>query len=164
MISKPTPFLLFVGLLLLMRELPAQAQPFQFDYTSSTPFQETSSGDFLESNTIQSIYRNPVSTNNAGERNGLPPTTTDSFVYEAGGMAELIYGDEGTGAIPPYFDFSAEHRIEAGISGTRAQGLTTSHSSPLPSTFGGDEFYMPESWRVLDSTTGLSIQSPPGQP
>jgi hypothetical protein len=164
MISKPIIFLLSLGLLLLMEEPPAQAQPYQFDYTSSIPFQETSSGDFLESKTIQSIYRNPVSTYNAGERNGLPPTSTDSFVYEAGGMAELIYGDEGTGAIPPFFDFEADHRIEAGTSGRRAEGLSTGHSSPLPSTFGGDEFYMPEAWRMLDSTTGLSVPVTPEQP
>lgn len=162
MIFKPR--LLLAILLLLSKSLPAQAQPYQFDYTSSTPFQETSNGGVIESKTIESIYRNPLNTSDSRERNGLPPTSTDSFVYEAGGMAELIYGDEGTGRIPPFFEFSSDHRIEAGIFGKRAEGLTTGHSSPLPSTYGGDEFYMPEPWRVLDSSTGLSLPLPPEQP
>ena len=34
-------------------------------------------------------------------RNGLPPTTTDSFVYEAAEHAEHIYGDEGIDGPPP---------------------------------------------------------------
>jgi hypothetical protein len=74
----------------------------------------------------------------------------DSFVYEAGGMAELIYGDEGTTDIPPYFGFDQSHRINSGITGTRAQGLTTGHGSYLPNAWGGDEFVGPE-WSMSGS-------------
>ncbi len=73
-------------------------------------------------------------------RNGLPPTRLDSFVKEAGGSAWHIYGDEGTYSIPPFFEFTPGHRIERGITGGRAAGLTTSHGSALPPAWGGDEF------------------------
>ncbi len=77
-------------------------------------------------------------------RNGLPPTRLDSFVKEAGGHAWHIYGDEGTYSIPPFFEFSPIHRIERGINGPRAAGLTTQHGSPLPPAWGGDEFVKTE--------------------
>ncbi len=77
-------------------------------------------------------------------RNGLPPTRLDSFVKEAGGHAWHIYGDEGTYSIPPFFEFSPVHRIERGINGPRAAGLTTQHGSPLPPAWGGDEFVKTE--------------------
>jgi hypothetical protein len=74
-------------------------------------------------------------------RNGLPPTTLDSFVYEAAERAEEIYGDEAErGEIPPYNWFTKEHRINAGINGTRDAGLTTGHGSYLPDAWGADEF------------------------
>lgn len=76
-----------------------------------------------------------------GMRNGLPPTTLDSFVYEAAERAEEIYGDEAErGEIPPYNSFTKEHRINAGITGTRDAGLTTGHGSYLPDAWGADEF------------------------
>src|ERR1700729_3585022 len=62
-------------------------------------------------------------------RNGLPPTSMDSFVYEAAGMQDLIYGDEGVQDIPPYFEFTPENRINSGSFGTRDAGLTTGHST-----------------------------------
>lgn len=71
---------------------------------------------------------------------GLPPTSMDSFVYEAGGNAEDIYGDEGIYDIPPYFEFTKPHRIEAGIHGIRRAGLTTLHGSYMPDAWGGDEW------------------------
>ena len=77
-------------------------------------------------------------------RNGLPPTRLDSFVKEAGGHAWHIYGDEGTTSIPPFFEFSPIHRIERGITGARAAGITTQHGSPLPPAWGGDEFVKTE--------------------
>jgi hypothetical protein len=77
-------------------------------------------------------------------RNGLPPTRLDSFVKEAGGHAWHIYGDEGTYSIPPFFEFSPIHRIERGITGARAAGITTQHGSPLPPAWGGDEFVKTE--------------------
>jgi hypothetical protein len=72
-------------------------------------------------------------------RNGLPQTSLDSFVLNAGGAAEQIYGDEGTDGPPPYDEFTAGHRIQAGIQGNAA-GLTTGHGSYLPCAWGGDEF------------------------
>jgi hypothetical protein len=82
--------------------------------------------------------------NNSGNNNqmvnGLPATNMDSFVYQAGGSAELIYGDEGVDDIPPYFEFTKEHRIAAGITGQRSAGLTTGHGSYLPDAWGGDEW------------------------
>lgn len=63
----------------------------------------------------------------------LPPTRLDSFVKEAGGMAELIYGDEGDDGLPPYFEFDSSHRIERGI---QSGGLTTGHKSGLPEAWG----------------------------
>jgi len=73
-------------------------------------------------------------------RNGLPPTRLDSFVKEAGGHAWHIYGDEGTYSIPPFMEFTPIHRIERGITGPRAAGMTTSHGSALPPAWGGDEY------------------------
>jgi hypothetical protein len=63
----------------------------------------------------------------------LPPTTTDSFVNNAAGSAELIYGDEGTDGLPPYYGFTPEHYIGSGI---YSIGLTTGHGSLLPSAWG----------------------------
>jgi hypothetical protein len=73
-------------------------------------------------------------------RNGLPPTSLDSFVANAGGNAERIYGDEGIYSRPPYDEFTADHRINAGITGDRDAGLTTGHGSILPDAWGNDEF------------------------
>lgn len=70
-----------------------------------------------------------------GGRNGLPPTELSGFVR--GGSAEAIYGDEGADGIPPYFEFTAAHRIQRGIT---SNGLTTGHGSVLPAAWGGDEF------------------------
>lgn len=44
---------------------------------------------------------------------GLPATTLDSFVMNAGGAAEVIYGDEGTSDIPPLFGFTEGNTINA---------------------------------------------------
>ena len=54
-----------------------------------------------------------------GGLGNLPPTRLDSFVKNAGGNAETIYGDEGTESIPPLFDFDS---INSGIT---SSGLTT---------------------------------------
>lgn len=78
-----------------------------------------------------------------GLRNGLPPTTLDSFVYEAGAHAEHIYGDEGVNGPPPYMGFGKSHRINAGIMDQRDAGLTTGHGSYMPDSFGKDEFIAP---------------------
>lgn len=76
----------------------------------------------------------------SGTVRGLPPCTMDSFVRNAEGMADLIYGDEGTDGPPPFQEFDAIHRIDAGIFGDRNKGLTTGHRSHLPSAWGNDEF------------------------
>ena len=54
-----------------------------------------------------------------GGLGNLPPTRLDSFVRNAGGKAETIYGDEGAGSLPPLFDFNS---INSGIT---SSGLTT---------------------------------------
>jgi len=85
-------------------------------------------------------------------RNGLPPTLMDSFVMNSvlNGTSFMVYGDEGSGnandgfgGLPPLSNFTYEDRIERGISGTTAAGLTTGHSSYLPSATGFDEFIAP---------------------
>lgn len=63
----------------------------------------------------------------------LPRTTLDSFVYQAGGQAEQIYGDEGVMGLPPINGLGGGNVINAGITGQRAAGLTTNHRSDLPS-------------------------------
>jgi hypothetical protein len=73
-------------------------------------------------------------------RNHLPPTIMDSFVLQAKSDAEIIYGDEGTTSIPPYFGFEKCSRINAGIMDERDQGLTTGHGSYMPDAAGRDEF------------------------
>jgi len=147
----------------------------QWDPSGTTPFTETAI-DPQQANGMQdlqaqeqqitSIYYNPLDQSRAQTVNGLPPTMMDSFVYEAGGNAEMIYGDEGTTDIPPYFGFEPENHISAGISGTRARGLTTGHGSgwngskALPSAWGGDEFgetYAPEFY-----TSGSPYPNSPG--
>lgn len=63
----------------------------------------------------------------------LPKTTLDSFVRNAGGMADMIYGDEGADGLPPFFGFSEGHRIQRGI---HSGNLSTGHRSNLPSAWG----------------------------
>jgi hypothetical protein len=93
-------------------------------------------------------------TSTGAMRNGLPATTTDSFVYQAAGQAELIYGDEGVYDIPPDFEFTKDHRIAAGIFGQRDAGLTTGHGSLLPDAWGGDEFVKGPEFDVSGPTMG----------
>jgi len=90
--------------------------------------------------------------------NGLPPTTMDSFVYEAKDQAEHIYGDEGTDGLPPYYGFDYVHRINNGISGQRDAGLTTGHGSYLPSAWGADEFIAPPGEMSQSGTNGGNPQ------
>ncbi len=68
-----------------------------------------------------------------GNGKRLPKTTLDSFVRNAGGSADQIYGDEGAGGLPPFFGFSSGHRIERGINSGQ---LTTGHRSNLPEAWG----------------------------
>lgn len=75
-----------------------------------------------------------------GVRNGLPPCRLDSFVQEAGGHAEHIYGDEGVEGLPPYEGFGKPHRINTGIMDVRDAGLTTGHGTLMPDAWGRDEF------------------------
>ncbi|MBX9938546.1 MAG: hypothetical protein K2Y32_04805 [Candidatus Obscuribacterales bacterium] len=74
------------------------------------------------------------------QRRNLPPVRMDSFVQQAGGMAESIYGDESFNGPPPYYNFTRDHRINTGIVGTRDAGLTTGHGSLMPSAWGADEY------------------------
>lgn len=66
----------------------------------------------------------------------LPRTTLDSFVYQAGGQAEQIYGDEGVMGLPPINGLGGGNVINAGIRSNGndpSRGLTTGHRSDLPS-------------------------------
>jgi hypothetical protein len=78
--------------------------------------------------------------NRPAAKNSLPPCNLDSFVYQAGAQAEMIYGDEGVTDIPPLFGFTSASRISAGITGINDAGLTTGHGSYMPSAAGADEF------------------------
>lgn len=89
--------------------------------------------------TLQPARFNLLSSSN----NTLPSVSTDSFVKNAGGNAETIYGDEGSQSLPPYYGFDYSHRINAGISGQTDQGLTTGHGSYMPSAWGADEILAP---------------------
>ncbi len=72
-----------------------------------------------------------------GTLNGLPPTSLDSFVRNAGGHAEAIYGDEGTNSWPPLSGFGPGNTINAGIVGQRSKTITTGHGgSRLPTASG----------------------------
>ncbi|HEY9679885.1 MAG TPA: hypothetical protein V6C76_17915 [Drouetiella sp.] len=77
----------------------------------------------------------------------LMPTTMDSFVRQAQGNAELIYGDEGHEGPPPFSEFEYMNRINNGIFDTRDKGLTTGHGTELPSAWGRDEFLGAEWYR-----------------
>jgi hypothetical protein len=61
----------------------------------------------------------------------LPVTNLDSFVYQSG-MSDSIYGDEGMDGLPPMMGMDESHTIGSGIS---SGGLTTGHSSNLPSAW-----------------------------
>lgn len=93
--------------------------------------------------------------------NGLPITSTDGFVENAGADAEPIFGGEGGNGRPVYEGFDPSHRIERGIHGDRADGLTTGHGSPLPSASGGDEFVKPEPFSQVGSSGGGTTWSKP---
>ena len=150
MVKRAFALSVFISALLTA---PCFAQAMQFDPSQNSPFTETqidpssnatTANMNPQANIITGIYYNPLNQSGAQTVNGLPPTMMDSFVYNAGGMAELIYGDEGTTDIPPYFVFDQSHRINTGISGVDAAGLTTGHGSVLPNAWGGDEFVGPE--------------------
>jgi len=97
--------------------------------------------------------------NNRTNARGLPHTQLDSFVYQAGPMAEQIYGGDNSGLFP-YFGFSKGHRIDAGIAGQRRAGLTTGHGSFLPDAWGADEILAPPGeWSTTGSNSGPSISA-----
>lgn len=89
----------------------------------------------------------------AQKRNGLPPTQMDSFVRQAAGNAENIYGDEGHEGPPPFMYFEYENRINSGIYDIRDKGLTTGHGSYMPSAWGRDEFLGAE-WSQSGANNG----------
>jgi len=110
----------------------------------------------------------------SGLRNGLPATAMDSFVYEAGPNAEAIYGDEsipignGTYSLPPGVSptpiagFEKISRIDSGIYGQRAAGLTTGHGSYMPDAWGRDEFTNGGPEFSLSGNTSPVLAQPPG--
>jgi hypothetical protein len=89
-----------------------------------------------------SALQNALTGSARGGSNGLPPTNLDSFVYQSGYNTN-IYGDEGTTDIPPLDSFQKQNRINAGINGQNAAGLTTGHGSYMPDAWGADEFLAP---------------------
>lgn len=68
--------------------------------------------------------------------NRLPDTTLDSFVKNAGGEAEFIYGDEGTDQQPKMNGLTRANTISHGFHGIDNLGLTTGHGSYLPDASG----------------------------
>lgn len=92
---------------------------------------------------------------------GLPPTSMDSFVRQAAGNAENIYGDEGHEGPPPFDEFVYQNRINSGIYDIRDKGLTTGHGSYLPSAWGNDEFLGAE-WSQAGSNRGNPRLGGPG--
>jgi hypothetical protein len=69
---------------------------------------------------------------------GLPPTSLDSFVLNAGGNAEAIYGDEGTNSWPPLSGFGPGNTINAGIVGQRSKTMTTGNGGNMLPTASGN--------------------------
>lgn len=121
-----------------------------------TPLRETEPEEPLALNGISRIPPTPPTV-----RNSLPPCMTDSFVHEAGGNAELIYGDESFQSPPPYYEFTQDHRIERGIHGIRDAGLTTGHGSWLPNAWGDDEFISAGGEWSQAGTTAAPQAAPP---
>ncbi len=92
---------------------------------------------------------------------GLPPTSMDSFVRQAAGQADNIYGDEGHEGPPPFSEFEYQNRINSGIFDIRDIGLTTGHGSYLPSAWGRDEFLGAE-WSQSGANRGNPRLGGPG--
>jgi hypothetical protein len=91
----------------------------------------------------------------------LPPCNMDSFVMQAGGLKEQIYGDEGTTSKPPLASFTKASRINAGIVGVNNAGLTTGHGSYLPDASGADEFISAGGeWDMSGINSGASGGAP----
>ncbi len=99
---------------------------------------------------------------------GLPPTSTDSFVRQAGIHAEHIFGDESLEGPPPYQYFQKLHRINSGINNERDSGLTTEHGSMMPDAWGRDEFSgapeFSQSGTKGYETTGVPFRTPVKNP
>ncbi|HEY9775871.1 MAG TPA: hypothetical protein V6C81_19065 [Planktothrix sp.] len=148
LLSLPSALLLCIAQssCALADQYNSAGNPGDYQHTTNLTSQQTNSNGRTILTNTQTGVNNPTTTTQLGgifggvTRNGLPETTMDSFVYEAGGDADLIYGDEGTDDIPPYFEFDKSHRIERGITGLREQALTTGHSEFLPDAWGGDEW------------------------
>lgn len=60
-------------------------------------------------------------------RESLPETRLESFVFRAGGSAALIYDDEGLYGRPPLSGFTRANTIDSGI---HSVNLTTGHRDP----------------------------------
>lgn len=109
-----------------------------------------------------------------GEWDGLPPTRLDSFVREAGGLANKIYGDEDEeGGLPKIEGFNPENRIEFGITNSENHiNLTTGHESYLPSACGaptemyvsGDHLIRDSSGSPMYGTSDFRVDRPSGSP
>jgi hypothetical protein len=69
----------------------------------------------------------------------------------------MIYGDESTG-LPPLYGFTQASRINTGITGVNAAGLTTGHGSYMPCAWGADEFLSsPGEWCNSGNGSGETL-------
>jgi hypothetical protein len=93
--------------------------------------QRNATPNYITSNANYGTPNLPVCQTALMSPGGLPQTSLDSFVADAGGNADQIYGDEGTTDIPPLFGFSSGNTINSGIKSK----LTTGHASGLPSAW-----------------------------
>ena len=93
--------------------------------------QRNATPNYITSNANYGTPNLPVCQTALMSPGGLPQTSLDSFVADAGGNADQIYGDEGTTDIPPLFGFSSGNTINSGIT----SNLTTGHASGLPSAW-----------------------------
>jgi hypothetical protein len=93
--------------------------------------QRNATPQYITSNANYGTPNLPVCQTALMSPGGLPQTSLDSFVADAGGNADQIYGDEGTTDIPPLFGFSGGNTINSGIN----SNLTTGHASNLPSAW-----------------------------
>lgn len=152
---------IFLSLLLCDQQASAQASYYSQARPGAYGRMSATTNNFRRANSRQTstqrIARLPMAgfgkTAPAIGGRALPPTRMDSFITNAGGRADQIYGDEGALELPPYGEFTKDHRINEGIVGQRDSGITTNHGSFLPDAWGNDEFLGAE-WSQSGANSG----------
>ncbi len=114
----------------LIQNIPYSTIPGQYNRSSQLTGTSMPALSPMQEQGLLGVNHLPKGT---GQRGGLPNTTLDSFVHNAGGAAARIYGDEGTNSWPPMNGFPESSSINAGIVGLTNKTLTTGHGSKLPS-------------------------------